>query len=104
MTLQLICAGIEWLHLQIRRQQKEVFTLQRSSIGTASAQPLLARMQASVDALCIYFPMALFVAFRPRPGGATFAAWAQPDQTGHTRRFEHDAIDDLPLGDSRESA
>ena len=53
MTLQFICAEIERLHLQIRRQQQEVFTLHRSSIGTASAELLLARMQASVDALCI---------------------------------------------------
>ena len=53
MTLRFICAEIERLHLQIRRQQKEVFTLQRSGIGTASAELLLARMQASVDALCI---------------------------------------------------
>ena len=53
MTLQSIFAEIERLRLQIRRQQKEVFTLQRSGIGTASAELLLARMQASVDALCI---------------------------------------------------
>ena len=53
MTLQFICAEIERLHLQIRRQQNEVFTLQRSGIGTASAELLLTRMQASVDALCI---------------------------------------------------
>jgi hypothetical protein len=53
MTLQFICAEIERLHLQIRRQQKEVLTLQRTGIGTASAELLLARMQASVDALCI---------------------------------------------------
>lgn len=53
MTLQFICAEIERLRLQIRRQQKEVFTLHRSGIGTASAELLLARMQASVDALCI---------------------------------------------------
>jgi hypothetical protein len=52
-TLQFICAEIERLRLQIRRQQKEVFTLQRSGIGAASAELLLARMQASVDALCI---------------------------------------------------
>jgi hypothetical protein len=52
-TLQFICAEIERLHLQIRRQQIEVFTLQRSGIGAASAELLLARMQASVDALCI---------------------------------------------------
>ena len=53
MTLQFICAEIERLRLQIRRQQKEVFTLQRSGIGAASAELLLTRMQASVDALCI---------------------------------------------------
>ena len=53
MTLQFICAEIERLRLQIRRKQKEVFTLQRSGIGAASAELLLARMQASVDALCI---------------------------------------------------
>jgi hypothetical protein len=53
MTLQFITAEIERLHLQIRRQQNEVFTLQRSGIGTASAELLLTRMQASVDALCI---------------------------------------------------
>jgi hypothetical protein len=53
MTLQFICAEIERLRLQIRRQQKEVLTVQRSGVGTASAELLLARMQASVDALCI---------------------------------------------------
>ena len=53
MTLEFICTEIERLHLQIRRLQKEVFTLRRSGIGTASAELLLARMQASVDALCV---------------------------------------------------
>ena len=53
MTLQFICAEIERLRLQLRRQQNEIFTLQRSGIGTASAELLLTRMQASVDALCI---------------------------------------------------
>ena len=53
MILQFICAEIERLRLHVRRQQKEFFTLQRSGIGTASAELLLARMQASVDALCI---------------------------------------------------
>lgn len=53
MTLQFICAEIERLRLKIRRQQKEVFALRRSGVGTASAELLLARMQASVDALCI---------------------------------------------------
>lgn len=53
MTLQFISTEIERLRLQIRRQQTEVFTLQRSGIGTALAELLLARLQASVDALCI---------------------------------------------------
>lgn len=53
MTLQFISTEIERLRLQIRRQQTEVFTYRRSGIGTASAELLLARMQASVDALCI---------------------------------------------------
>jgi hypothetical protein len=52
-TLQFITAEIERLHLQIRRQQNEIFTLQRSGVYTASAELLLTRMQASVDALCI---------------------------------------------------
>jgi hypothetical protein len=46
MTLQFICAEIERLRLQIRRQQNEVLALQRSGIGTAPAELLLARMQA----------------------------------------------------------
>jgi len=54
MTLQFICIEIERLRLQIRRQQREVFTLKRFSIGSTSAELLLARMQASVDALCIW--------------------------------------------------
>ncbi len=53
MTLQFISTEIERLRLQIRRQQTEVFTLQRCGIGTASAELLLTRMQASVDALCM---------------------------------------------------
>jgi hypothetical protein len=53
MTPQSIFAEIERLRLQIRGQQKEVLTHQRSGIGIASAELLLARMQASVDALCI---------------------------------------------------
>jgi hypothetical protein len=53
MSLQFICTEIERLRLQIRRQQNEVFRLQRSGSGAASAELFLARMQASVDALCI---------------------------------------------------
>lgn len=46
MNLQFICAEIERLRLYVRRQQKEVFTLQRSGIGTASAG-FVAGMDAS---------------------------------------------------------
>lgn len=53
MTLRFICAEIEKLHLQIRRQQNDVSALQRFGIGAASAELLVAQMQASVDALCI---------------------------------------------------
>jgi hypothetical protein len=37
MTLHFICAEIKRLHLQVCRQQKEVFTLERSGIGAPSA-------------------------------------------------------------------
>jgi hypothetical protein len=40
------------MRLQIRRQQKEILTLQRSGISTASAELLLVRRRASVDTLC----------------------------------------------------
>jgi hypothetical protein len=53
MTLRFICAEIERLRLQIRGQQKETLTLQRSGVSTASAELLLVRTGASVDALCI---------------------------------------------------
>lgn len=53
MTLQFTCTDIEGLRLRIRWQQKEVLTLQRFGIGAASAELRLARMQGSVDALCI---------------------------------------------------
>jgi hypothetical protein len=52
MTLQFICLRSKGCACKFVGQ-KEVLTLQRSGIGTASAELLLARMQASVDALCI---------------------------------------------------
>ena len=65
MTLQIIRTEIERLRLQIRTQQKkEVLTLHRSGIGTASAELLLARMQASVDALCISRPRSISLCCR----------------------------------------
>jgi hypothetical protein len=53
MTVQFVGAEIERMRLQLRRQQKEILTLQPFGISTASAELLLVRMQASVDALCI---------------------------------------------------
>jgi hypothetical protein len=52
MMLDSIRAEIERMRRQISRQQKEIQTLQRSGISTASAELLLARMRASVDGLC----------------------------------------------------
>ncbi|MCK1597974.1 hypothetical protein IVA96_00390 [Bradyrhizobium sp. 159] len=43
---------ISYMRRQITRQQKEILTLQRAGISTASAEALLSRMQAKVDGLC----------------------------------------------------
>lgn len=40
------------MRVQIGRRRKELLQLQRAGIGTASAEALLARMQAKVDDLC----------------------------------------------------
>lgn len=42
---------IEHMRSQIGRQRKEILQLQRASISTASAEALLARMQAKLDHL-----------------------------------------------------
>jgi hypothetical protein len=52
MTLPFIRAEIERMRIQTRRQQGEILAFQRSRIRTASAELLLARMQATVDDLC----------------------------------------------------
>ncbi|WFU76611.1 hypothetical protein [Bradyrhizobium sp. CB2312] len=51
-TLEFIRSEIERMRAQISRQRKEILQLQRAGIGTASAEALLARMQAKVDELC----------------------------------------------------
>ncbi|MDF0584739.1 hypothetical protein [Bradyrhizobium yuanmingense] len=51
-TLEYIRSEIERMRVQIGRQRKELLQLQRAGIGTASAEALLARMQAKVDDLC----------------------------------------------------
>ncbi len=50
-TLEYIRCEIEHMRRQIGRQQKEILSLQRAGIATASAQTLLTRMQAKVDGL-----------------------------------------------------
>jgi hypothetical protein len=52
-NLEFIRAEIERMRRQISRPQKDIQTLQRSGISTASAELLLARMRASVDDLCV---------------------------------------------------
>jgi hypothetical protein len=43
---------ISHMRRQIGRQQKEIQSLRRAGIATASAEALLERMQAKVDGLC----------------------------------------------------
>ena len=50
-TLEYVRSEIEHMRAQISRQRKEILQLQRAGIGTASAEALLSRMQANVDAL-----------------------------------------------------
>jgi hypothetical protein len=51
MQLPHIRAEIERMRLQVRRQRKEIQTLQRSGIGTLPAEALLARMVVKIDDL-----------------------------------------------------
>jgi hypothetical protein len=53
MDLEFIRADIERRRRQIARQRKEILDLQRAGISTTSAEELLARMLAKVDALCV---------------------------------------------------
>jgi hypothetical protein len=52
MQLPFIRAEIERMRRQISRQQKDIQSLKRAGISTASAELLLARMRAAVDGLC----------------------------------------------------
>jgi len=52
MELPYIRAEIERMRRQVRLQRKDIQSLQRSGIPTASAEELLARMLATVDGLC----------------------------------------------------
>ncbi|QAU45830.1 hypothetical protein EAS56_32845 [Bradyrhizobium guangzhouense] len=51
-TLEYIRSEIEHMRRQIGRQQKEIQSLLRSGISTASAETLLTSMQAKVEGLC----------------------------------------------------
>lgn len=50
-TLEYLRSEIHRMQSQVGRQRKEILELQRAGIGTASAEALLARMQAKVDDL-----------------------------------------------------
>ena len=52
MGLDHVRKEIEHMRRQILRQRKEIRTLQRARIDTASAEALLQRMQDKVDGLC----------------------------------------------------
>jgi hypothetical protein len=51
MGIDAIRAEIEHMRVQIKRQQKDMKSLQKAGIGTASAVALLERMFAKVDGL-----------------------------------------------------
>jgi hypothetical protein len=51
--LSYLRAEIERMRTQILRQRKEILALQRAGISTLPAEALLARMQTSVDTLCV---------------------------------------------------
>lgn len=50
--LDFIRREIEHMRVQVGRQRKEILQLQRAGISTASAELLLTRMLAKIDALC----------------------------------------------------
>jgi hypothetical protein len=50
--LNFIRAEIERMRLQVSRQRKDILSLQRAGIDTASAELLLGRIQAKIDDLC----------------------------------------------------
>jgi hypothetical protein len=52
MGLDHVRSEIERMRVQVGRQRKEILQLQRAGIPKASAELLLGRMQAKIDALC----------------------------------------------------
>ncbi|WP_424632063.1 hypothetical protein [Bradyrhizobium sp. SYSU BS000235] len=51
-SLDFIRAEIERMRVQISRQRKDILSLQKAGISTASAEALLERMLNRVDELC----------------------------------------------------
>jgi hypothetical protein len=51
MQLEAIRTEIEYMRRQIQRQRKDIQSLQRAGISTATAEELLGRMLAKVDQL-----------------------------------------------------
>jgi hypothetical protein len=52
MGLDHVRSEIEHMRVHVARQRREILQLQRAGISTASAELLLTRMLAKIDALC----------------------------------------------------
>lgn len=52
MGLDAIRLEIEHMRLQIRRQRKDIASLQKAGVSSSPAEAMLARMQEKVDGLC----------------------------------------------------
>jgi hypothetical protein len=52
MGLDHVRSEIEHTRVQVLRQRREILQLRRAGIATASAELLLTRMQAKIEALC----------------------------------------------------
>lgn len=52
-SLEFVRREIEYMRGQVGRQRKEILTLQRAGIPTASAEELLQRMLDKIDGLCV---------------------------------------------------
>ncbi|MET3844072.1 hypothetical protein [Bradyrhizobium sp. OAE829] len=64
-SLDHIRAEIDYMRLQLGRQRKDILSLQRAGIPTASAEMLLQRMQAKIEGLCMQRDQ--LKAERPKP-------------------------------------
>ncbi len=52
MDLNFLRAEIARLRTQVRYQRRDIQTLSRAGLSTASAEELLARMESRIDELC----------------------------------------------------